>query len=375
MRLFMLSSAALLALAALSCAPAPAAKQREVEDGRLMAPEKVADHVWVMRQPDRLWAAVIGNVTIVEQANGVVMIDSGGTIADGRDVVAAVETLTTKPIKAVILTHWHNDHPLGVPGILERYPKARIIATRRTAAIMADPDVLSVGIGKPDAERYAKRVQAARDTAAAFAAQAKDPALSQLVQSQYAAEAKWVLQRLQRQKGGHVVLPTETFTDRLVIDDPAAPVEALYLGTANTKGDAFIWLANQKVMITGDAVVLPTPYGFTLRGQQWLETLQRLEEYDFTTLIPGHGKVQRDRSYLETLRWSLSDIRAQAKRLAQTKDNAEVAWSHFDKSEQRRRFNARDEWTQRWLDDYWLAGMFATAFNEEKGIENKGQDY
>ena len=88
-----------------------------------MPPEKVADHVWVMRQPDRLWAAVIGNVTIVEQSDGVVLIDSGGTVPDGREVVEAVAQLTPKPIKAVAITHWHNDHPFGVPAILDRFPE------------------------------------------------------------------------------------------------------------------------------------------------------------------------------------------------------------------------------------------------------------
>ena len=104
---------------------------RSAEDvlpsGRLMAPEKVTGHVWVMRQPDRVWAAVVGNVTIIEQFDGVVLVDSGGTIADGEDVLAAVARLTTKPVKAVIVTHWHNDHPFGVPAILAKYPEARII--------------------------------------------------------------------------------------------------------------------------------------------------------------------------------------------------------------------------------------------------------
>src|SRR6476659_1653354 len=118
--------------------------------GRLMPPEAVTDHVWVMRQPDRLWAAVIGNVEIVEQSDGVVLVDSGGTISDGEDVVAAVAKLTPKPIKAVIITHWHNDHPLGVPGILERFPKARIIATEWTKRLMGQVEVLNTGIGHPD---------------------------------------------------------------------------------------------------------------------------------------------------------------------------------------------------------------------------------
>src|SRR5947209_19248942 len=108
----------LLAATAIASCAAPGAHlgsaARDPGDGRLMAPEKVAEHVWVMRQPDRLWAVVIGNVVIIEQGDGVVLIDSGGSIPDGRDVVAAVARLTPKPIKAIAVTHWHNDHPLGI---------------------------------------------------------------------------------------------------------------------------------------------------------------------------------------------------------------------------------------------------------------------
>src|SRR5690348_15013357 len=86
--------AALLFTVAAAPPPDPA-------DGRLRAPEKVGPYVWVMRQPDRLWAAVIGNVEIIEQSDGVVLLDSGGSIADGRDIVKAVRRLTRKPIKAV----------------------------------------------------------------------------------------------------------------------------------------------------------------------------------------------------------------------------------------------------------------------------------
>src|SRR5215217_3990951 len=141
-----------------------AATGRAPSDGRLMPPERVTDHVWVMRQPDRLWAAVIGNVTIVEQSDGVVLIDSGGSISDGREVVKAVAQLTPKPIKAVAVTHWHNDHPLGIPAIVDAFPKARIISTAATRDFIRSET--KVGIGAPSAEQDAARRKRAGDTIA-----------------------------------------------------------------------------------------------------------------------------------------------------------------------------------------------------------------
>jgi len=326
-----------------------------------------------MRQPDRVWSAVIGNVEIIEQSDGVVLVDSGGTIPDGRDVVEAVARLTPKPIKAVIITHWHNDHPLGVPAILERFPRARIIATATTAKLMADPEILGVGVGATDGKRAEDRMKSSELRSANYVSGSRDSSHSEDVRQEYAIEGAWVMTRARRQMTNYVALPTGTFTDRLMIDDPVMPIEALNLGRANTKGDAFVWLPREKVMIAGDAVVAPSPYGFTNPIQPWLATLDRLESYDFKILVPGHGKVQRDRAYLGTLRWSMNDIRRQAAQLAKTGATPEQAAERFDRSEQQRRFRATNEWTQRWLNAYWLNGMFATAFKQAKG-EPLGED-
>jgi glyoxylase-like metal-dependent hydrolase (beta-lactamase superfamily II) len=160
-------------LLALSAAPRSQAQQpgtasstlSTTMSGRLMAPERVTDRVWVMRQPDRLWAAVIGNVTIIEQDDGIVLIDSGGSIPDGRDIVKAVAALSKKPIKAVAITHWHNDHPLGLPGILESFPRARVISTAITRDLIATET--NTPLGKTDPEVDAARLKRSENTIAA----------------------------------------------------------------------------------------------------------------------------------------------------------------------------------------------------------------
>ena len=356
-------------------APAPApvpASQRDPSDGRLMPPEKVAEQVWVMRQPDRLWAAVIGNVTIVEQSDGVVLIDSGGSIADGRDVVAGVKSLTAKPVKAVAITHWHNDHPLGLPGILESFPNARVISTPQARDHVQSETNTSVG--KPSAEMDAARRERIAKTIAELEAEAADPKTSPEMRAQWAIEIEWIRRRLDRLIGNFVVVPGETVAETLVIEDPVAPVELKVLGTGNTKGDLVAWLPRQKVVAAGDMVVLPTPYGFTVSTRPWLATLERLEALPFESLIPGHGKTQRDRAYLDTLKWSMRDIAAKAASAAAdpslTKEQAVAA---FDRRPHETRFGATDAWTRKWLNDYWLEGMFGTAFDEARGTPAPGK--
>ena len=346
--------------------------ERDPADGRLMPPERVADHVWVMRQPDRLWAAVIGNVMIVEQADGVVLVDSGGSIADGRDVVAGVRGLTAKPVKAVAITHWHNDHPLGLPGILEAFPKARIISTARTRDDVQTETNTSVG--KPSAEMDAARRERITKSLQELRTEIADPKTPADVRSGLELETKWIEQRMERGTGNYVVVPNEIVTDSLLLDDPLAPVELKVLGTGNTHGDLIAWLPRQKVVASGDMVVLPTPYGFTVSTRPWLETLARLEQLPFETLVPGHGRPQRDRAYLGTLKWSMRDLADKAATAAADKATTkEKAVAAFDRKPHEARFGAVDDWTRKWLNDYWLEGMFGTAFDEARGVPAPGK--
>jgi glyoxylase-like metal-dependent hydrolase (beta-lactamase superfamily II) len=359
--LAVLGAALLLLPLASACAqPAP---------GHLEGPERVTDRVHVMRQPDRLWSAVIGNVTLVEQSDGIVLIDSGGTLADGEQVAAAVRALGGKPVKAVAITHWHNDHPLGLRGIIAEWPRARLIATEATKARMIGVMGRNVGVGRNDPRLDTARLNSGHARIAEYEANARDPKLSEEERQGFAADARYMKQRLPEQMGAYIVLPTEIFRDRLRLDDSEAPVELLFLGRANTDGDLVAWLPKQRVVATGDIVVAPTPYGFNAYPADWIAVLEKLKAFDFAFLIPGHGRVQTDRAYLDRLIASLEDVRAQVGALAAQSLPLEAVRARVDYDRQRRLFAGDDAWARRWLDAYWLEPITSSAWREAKGIE------
>ena len=246
-----------------------------------------------------------------------VVIDSGATAADGRRIVAFVRSLTDKPVKAVVITHWHNDHPLGVSEIRAAWPNVRIISTAadpgraarrrldlgRAAAGRAlrhddpQPAVRNRSRGSPrlrsnpantDAPARALRPDGARDAGASA--------------SDF--------------RGTYLVPPTETFADALLIDDAERPVRLMFLGRANTEGDAIAWLPRQRIVMTGDVVVSPTPFGFFSFPEDWIGVLERLKALDYALLVPGHGEPQADAVYLDRLIATIGDIRAQVGPLA-----------------------------------------------------------
>ena len=277
--------------------------------------QEITPKVHLLSTADDYYGPAIGNVVLIEQRDGFVLVDSGLNAGNGRAVVRYARSLADKPIKAVMITHWHNDHPQGLSAIREAYPKVRIIATRQTEAGMLGPEAFDVGYSaspKWDAamaklidrnKEQLNALLAAPDTAADRKERIKKAL------AQFDAFAKDF-------PGTYIVPPTETFERQLTIDDSDIPVRMLYLGRANTEGDALAWLPKQKIVATGDIVVSPIPFGFGSYSGDWIETIGKVKALGFTTLIPGHGAPQTDASYLDKLVAALRDLRGQIYPLA-----------------------------------------------------------
>jgi glyoxylase-like metal-dependent hydrolase (beta-lactamase superfamily II) len=373
-----LISSLLLAALVTSAGPAGAVQSAPVpQSAEALAPftaRQLAPGVHLLATPPDYLGPVIGNVTLIEQSDGIVLIDSGLTAADGRRVAGFVRSITGKPVKVVVITHWHNDHPQGVSSIRAVWPAARVISTARTREHLAGPAMDDVGFAPNEAYETSLLNQLSQAEAQIQAA-LRDPAHDEATRGRYACMLVEYRRLAREVRGTHLVLPTETFIDALLLDDPVRPVRLIHLGRANTDGDALAWLPNERIVVTGDVVVSPTPFGFFSFPEDWIGVLERLKAMDHALLVPGHGEPQADTTYLDRLIGTLRDVRAQVGPLARQGLTLEQVRERVDYSAQTDLFGDTPR-NRRLFDAFWLTPITESAWREARGepIVQGGED-
>src|SRR5215471_9178602 len=96
--------------------------------------------------------------------------------------------------------------------------------------------------------------------------------------------------------------PTVTFDHDFSIDLGGREVQVKFLGRGNTGGDAVAYLPKEKIAVAGDLVVWPLPYVYDGYPSEWIQTLQNLAQLDADTIIPGHGPIFHDKTYVYLVR-------------------------------------------------------------------------
>ena len=100
-----------------------------------LALTKVTDNVYVIHGiqglPEKQNKGFISNSGIVVSDEGVVIIDSGGSLQIGEMILQKIREVTDKPVVAVFNTHVHGDHWLGNVAVRNAFPDARLYAHER----------------------------------------------------------------------------------------------------------------------------------------------------------------------------------------------------------------------------------------------------
>jgi glyoxylase-like metal-dependent hydrolase (beta-lactamase superfamily II) len=187
------------------------------------------------------------NTGVIVGDDAVMVIDTQATPVMAQDVVRRIREVTDKPIRYVVLSHYHAVRVLGASG----YGAQHVIASRDTYDLIVER-------GEADKASEIGRF----------------PRLFQAVES-VPPGLTW---------------PTMTFTGSMSVWLGKLEVQLLQLGRGHTKGDTVAWLPQQKILFSGDLVEFgATPYAGDAYFQDWPATLDRLAALEPRALVPGRG--------------------------------------------------------------------------------------
>lgn len=203
--------------------------------------DKLSDHAYAYTaEGDPNTGIVIGD-------DAVMVIDTQATPVMAEDVIRRIREVTDKPIKYVLLSHYHAVRVLGASA----YKPEHIIASEDTLDLI--------------------RERGEQDKASEIG---RFPRLFQNVES-VPPGLTW---------------PTLTFTGKMTLWLGKLEVQILQLGRGHTKGDTVVWLPQDRVLFSGDLVEFDaTPYAGDAYFQDWPQTLDRLAALKPEKLVPGRG--------------------------------------------------------------------------------------
>lgn len=330
-------------------------------DGFFYKTKTVTERVTLIFRPDPTRIPAEGNVTVIEQADGLVVVDAGGSPIGGLRIVEKIKSISRKPVRFLIYTHYHGDHNLGAGAFLKAWPGLVIVSTAKTRANM-------IGAPMDYIKTYDKTYDGYRGVIASALA---DPSTPQGERSRWKQLAE-DLPEIEKAYRNLSAYPAQvTFDERLVLNDNNAPVEISFPGNANTDGDAIVWMPKQRVLCSGDIVVHPVPYASASFPKSWMKVLEKLNAMDFAYLIPGHGAVLSDHVYLEKLIGALGNVRGWVAPYASKGVAMDDVYKAFQNSAIREtllaEFAGDDAWNRRWMRGVFLSAFLSNAYKEARG--------
>ena len=247
------------------------------------------------------------NATVILTNDGVVVVDSHSKPSAALALYREVQSLTKQPIKRIINTHFHWDHWQGNQVYAEAYPGLEIIASGRTRENLMRADAGSGGIAY--VEKQLEQVPKEIEKLGNDLASATDVAQKKRIEANL-RQTEAYLEELRTLKPA---LPTRTFDQTVTLNVGDREIQILLLGRGHTDGDVFIHLPKEKIVATGDALIDWMPFINDGYPEDWVRTLDALEKFDFTQIIPGHGGVM-PKEHLTFFRGYLVDLIAAVKK-------------------------------------------------------------
>jgi glyoxylase-like metal-dependent hydrolase (beta-lactamase superfamily II) len=186
------------------------------------------------------------NTGVIIGDDSVMVVDTQATPIMAQQVIEKIRGVTDKPIKYVVLSHYHAVRVLGASG----YGAEQILASEKCRGMIHER-------GKEDWDSEFGRFPRL------FQGSDSIPGLT------------W---------------PTMTFQNKMTIHMGKRRVDLMHLGRAHTAGDIVAWVPDAGVMFTGDIVEYHSAcYCGDAHFNDWSGTLDNIAAFHPQAIAPGRG--------------------------------------------------------------------------------------
>lgn len=189
------------------------------------------------------------NAGVIITDEGVLIVDALATPVMAGRLIAEIRKVTDKPIKYVVLSHYHAVRVLGAAGYKPEGLE-QIIASQGTYELIVERGAQDM---QSEYERFPRLFQAFESI----------PGLT------------W---------------PTLVFKDEMTLFMGGVEIKVMHLGPGHTKGDTVVWVPSEKVLFSGDLVECEAAcYTGDAQLEEWPATLDAIAALGAEKLIPGRG--------------------------------------------------------------------------------------
>jgi glyoxylase-like metal-dependent hydrolase (beta-lactamase superfamily II) len=322
----------------------------------------LAPNVYAAIRNAPLGLAGNANSLIIVRANDVIVVDAQFTRQATLENLAAIRRLTQLPVSHVINTHWHDDHLAGNQVYRDAFPNVRFVMHANTAE-----DLVTLGapnregqvkFAPPTLARFERLLASGLgiDSTPASAAERASVTNAIGIMRQYVAEAP----------GFRAIQATDTVRTQRTLGAGDDRVDIRWFGRANTRGDLVVALPGRGIVATGDLVVAPVQYAFNSYPAEWIAVLDSVLAMRPRIVVPGHGPVMRDVSYVESIRRMLARIRDETAASVERGDSVAATLRSVKLDDERRRVTADEKWMNSMFRSFFLEPAVRRAYEQAK---------
>ena len=306
------------------------ASQADLDDKKITF-EQLSAHCWAYTaEGDPNSGVIIGD-------NYILVSDATATPAMARDLIAKIRTVSDKPIKYVLLTHYHAVRVLGASAYFAE-GASEIIASQGTYELIVERGAQDM---KSEMERFPRLFRGADSI----------PGLT------------WPTLVI----GGGDPFKGE-LPGKLTVDLGGVKVQIWSPGAGHTRGDTIAWVEEEKVLFSGDLVEFEAGvYTGDAQLQEWPATLEALRALGAEAIVPGRGEAMKGAADVNkaldyTKRW-VETLFAAGKEAAAAGMDLKAAMAHTRKT-------MDPKFGHVFIYEHCLPFDVSRAYDEASGIKN-----